>query len=182
MEVAAEAEAAVVVLEEAVAAAAALAVEAEDGDSSSRTAGPEVVAVTVAGEMAAAAMVANRVVAATVVSKAAGAAAANSKAAGVEVSSSPPVAAADGEETIPEAKEGGDKTEGDLVVTQTATPVVEVVLGVAAAAAPCDLAVLVEETVRCLTGTTEGAAGVEGAVTAGTELLPPVSTSTRLTV
>ena len=67
--------------------------------------------------MAAAAMVANRVVAATVVSKAAvaGAAAANSKAAGVEVSSSPPVAAADGEETIPEAKEGGDKTEGDLV-------------------------------------------------------------------
>ena len=67
------------------------------------------------------------------------------------------------------------------VVTQTATPVVEVVLGVAAAAAPCDLAVLVEETVRCLTGTTEGAAGVEGAVTAGTELLPPVSTSTRLT-
>ena len=27
----------------------------------------------------------------------------------------------------------------------------------------------------------EGAAGVEGAVTAGTELLPPVSTSTRLT-
>ena len=64
------------------------------------------------------------------------------------------------------------------VVTQTATPVVEVVLGVAAAAAPCDLAVLVEETVRCLTGTTEGAAG---AVTAGTELLPPVSTSTRLT-
>lgn len=181
MEVAAEAEAAVVVLEEAVAAAAALAVEAEDGDSSSRTAGPEVVAVTVAGEMAAAAMVANRVVAATVVSKAAGAAAANSKAAGVEVSSSPPVAAADGEETIPEAKEGGDKTAGDLVATQTATPVVEVVLGVAAAA-PCDLAVLVEETVRCLTGTTEGAAGVEGAVTAGTELLPPVSSSTRLTV
>ena len=50
-----------------------------------------------------------------------------------------------------------------------------------AAAAPCDLAVLVEETVRCLTGTTEGAAGVEGAVTAGTELLPPVSSSTRLT-
>ena len=66
------------------------------------------------------------------------------------------------------------------MATQTATPVVEVVLGVAAAA-PCDLAVLVEETVRCLTGTTEGAAGVEGAVTAGTELLPPVSTSTRLT-
>ena len=66
------------------------------------------------------------------------------------------------------------------VATQTATPVVEVVLGVAAAA-PCDLAVLVEETVRCLTGTTEGGAGVEGAVTAGTELLPPVSTSTRLT-
>ena len=65
--------------------------------------------------MAAAVMVANRVAAATVVSKAAGAAAANSKAAGVEVSSSPPVAAADGEETIPEAKEGGDKTEGDLV-------------------------------------------------------------------
>ena len=73
------------------------------------------VAVTVAGEMAAAAMVANRVVAATVVSKAAGAAVANSKAAGVEVSSSPPVAAADGEETIPEAKEGGDKTAGALV-------------------------------------------------------------------
>merc|ERR1719219_1721894 len=123
-------------------------------------------------------MVANRVAAVTVVSKAAGAGAGHSKAAGVADSSSlPVVAAADGEETVPEAKEDGDKTAEDLV-TPTATPVVEGVLEVAVA--PCDLEVLAEEIVRCLTGTTEGVAGEEGVATAGTELLPPISSSTML--
>merc|ERR1719219_548207 len=127
-------------------------------------------------------MVANRVAAVTVVSKAAGAGAGHSKAAGVADSSSPPVvAAADGEETVPEAKEDGDKTAEDLV-TPTATPVGEGVLEVVleVAAAPCDLEVLAEEIVRCLTGTTEGVAGAEGVATAGTELLPPISSSTML--